>query len=342
MADVSNGPNPGHAAARSGAPVASVVQYVGAAVSLALVAGVGVWGYKLLMRDVTGIPVVHAMEGPLREAPSNPGGQLALHTGLAVNAIAAQGEAAPPEDRLVLAPAVTGLSDEDLEAMPMAEADERLAGDDMLAMPASLAIAMPQPGLSPVAEPLEDGVVAPALADAEAATNDGPLSADDILALADAIAADAAPLSDLAPEPAPALDAGLAASGAAPTIVLRPAPRPQSDVLSGPAALVAEGPAPQPTASGVEMLADDIAIGTNLVQLGAYETPEIATAEWARLQSGFASLVAGKRPFVQQAASGGRTFYRLRAMGFDTLGDARRFCAALVAEDAACIPVVVR
>jgi hypothetical protein len=45
---------------------------------------------------------------------------------------------------------------------------------------------------------------------------------------------------------------------------------------------------------------------------------------------------------VQKASSGGRVFYRLRAMGFDDLGDARRFCSALVAENADCIPVVTR
>ncbi len=50
----------------------------------------------------------------------------------------------------------------------------------------------------------------------------------------------------------------------------------------------------------------------------------------------------GKDRLIQRAESGGRTFYRLRAMGFDDLADARRFCSALVAEEAACIPVVVR
>ena len=37
------------------------------------------------------------------------------------------------------------------------------------------------------------------------------------------------------------------------------------------------------------------------------------------------------------ATSGGRTFYRLRAMGFEDLSDARRFCSALVAENAECM-----
>ena len=45
---------------------------------------------------------------------------------------------------------------------------------------------------------------------------------------------------------------------------------------------------------------------------------------------------------VQSAQSGGRTFYRLRAHGFAGEDDARRFCAALLAENAACIPVAQR
>ena len=45
---------------------------------------------------------------------------------------------------------------------------------------------------------------------------------------------------------------------------------------------------------------------------------------------------------IQEAESGGRTFYRLRALGFDDLSDARRFCSVLVAENADCIPVTAR
>ena len=55
--------------APGGRRVANLANWTGAAVSLALMCGVGVWGYKLLVRDVTGIPVVQAMEGPMRIAP---------------------------------------------------------------------------------------------------------------------------------------------------------------------------------------------------------------------------------------------------------------------------------
>jgi SPOR domain len=45
---------------------------------------------------------------------------------------------------------------------------------------------------------------------------------------------------------------------------------------------------------------------------------------------------------IQSAESGGRTFYRLRAHGFDGDDDARRFCAVLQAQAADCIPVAQR
>jgi hypothetical protein len=60
------------------------------------------------------------------------------------------------------------------------------------------------------------------------------------------------------------------------------------------------------------------------------------------LTRNFPDYFAGRGRVVQQATSGGREFYRLRAHGFDDLSDARRFCTALLAQGAACIPVTVR
>src|SRR5210317_1161383 len=86
---------------------------VGASLSLALTLGIGTWGYKLMVRDVSGVPVVRALEGPMRVQPADPGGRLADNQGLAVNAVAAEGAAAAPAERLVLAPPPIDLDDED-------------------------------------------------------------------------------------------------------------------------------------------------------------------------------------------------------------------------------------
>ena len=82
--------------------------------------------------------------------------------------------------------------------------------------------------------------------------------------------------------------------------------------------------------------------GTRLVQFGAFDSDKEARAEWLRLAGRFGDLMAGKAMVIQAAESGGRTFFRLRAHGFENEDDARRFCSALVAENASCIPVAHR
>jgi SPOR domain len=79
--------------------------------------------------------------------------------------------------------------------------------------------------------------------------------------------------------------------------------------------------------------------GTRLVQFGTFDTAEEARAAWGQLQGRFGELMTEKAMVVQPAESGGRTFYRLRAHGFDGEDDARRFCSAFVTQDATCIPV---
>jgi hypothetical protein len=91
-----------------------------------------------------------------------------------------------------------------------------------------------------------------------------------------------------------------------------------------------------------EVDAETIPAGTRLVQLGAYASPEIARAEWDKLQQRFDTYLGDKSRVIEKASSGGRVFYRLRAMGFDTVSDARRMCSALKAENADCIPVTTR
>ena len=117
----------------------------GAVVSLALIAGIGVWGYKLMVRDVSGIPVVRAAEGDMRIRPENPGGQLARHQGLAVNAIAAEGIAEGPVDQVVLAPRGAALTAEDqpvVQAAAPVELPVRLSpAQDAFATPAVAPVA---------------------------------------------------------------------------------------------------------------------------------------------------------------------------------------------------------
>ncbi len=323
--------------------VASMANWAGAVVSLALVAGIGVWGYKMIARDVSGVPIVAAMDGPMRVAPVDPGGQLADHQGLAVNEVAGQGTAAAPADRLVLAPRPAGLSEEDVAAGALIETAPPMPLDASLAEAAVLMEIEPEEIIP------EDQARAPT----------EPVDPGDA-AMADLVAeltGTATPLSDLEAEVAPvdaawaelAADAGADAAPAVPVTAalglgrsLRPQLRPAGLRTASLTALSPEDVIAAPAADAQEIDPDTLEKGTRLVQIGAFDSPEVARAEWARMQTRFGDYMDGKARVIQRASSGGRVFYRLRAHGFEDLSDARRFCAAFVAGQVDCIPVVTR
>lgn len=282
--------------------LANLVNYAGAALSLALILGVGFWGYKLIVRDVSGIPVVRAMEGDMRVLPVNPGGDVALHTGLAVNEVAASGEAAGPEDRLVLAPRTAGLAAEDLEVQTVTAVavDDAVATataeDDIATLAAQLSALAPAP-LAPLAE----------VADDPAATT---------------------PTVNTIPASVPGVSTSL-----------RPAVRPVSlQRVSAPAPAATTTAETRPAEAAVA--APTFPAGTNLVQLGAFPSPTLAAQEWDRLQGQFGQLMAERENFIEVSNQSGGTWYRLRASGFADRAEARRLCAALQAEGANCIAVV--
>lgn len=312
-------------------------QWIGAGLSLALIIGVAVWGYKLIMRDVNGIPVVRAAEGPMRIAPETPGGRTAAHLGLAVNAVAATGTAAPPPDRLVLAPRPIALLDEDLPAA------ELMAVAQILPMPPPppAAEAVVSPALALIPADGADGALLPdgARIEPAAMTRAEP---DSMSALVDQILAQVLAGEDLAPDDVPAdtiavprIEGGLGQS-------LRPQSRPAAMVRAAAAQAAMVQAAVQAATPVQDIDPATIPVGTRLVQLGAYDSPEIAKEAWDRLAARFGDYLVGKGRVIQQAESGGRNFYRLRAMGFADINDSRRFCSALVAERAECIPVTVR
>lgn len=318
-----------------GGRMARYVHLAGAVCSVALVLGMAYWGYRVAVRDANGVPVVRAMEGPMRIAPKDPGGEIADHQGLAVNTVAALGVAAPPPDRLVLAPRPVDLAIEDAPGLALAGEMPATPEASILpaSAPASAVPAMSAPGGLPqvaAAAPLAetDATLGPdpdavALALAEALAEPLPE------ATAPATAAATAPGAEVAPE--------TTASGQ-----IRPRPRPAlpgQDVASAePVALSAE--APPPPVAEIDPAA--IPVGTRLVQLGAFDTADEARAEWIKLGNQFGPLFLGKALVVQAAESGGRSFFRLRAHGFADESEARGFCTEMLAQNASCIPVEQR
>ncbi len=277
-----------------------ILNWVGALMSVGLVVGLAVWAWQLTVRDVSGVPVIRALEGPMRVAPEDPGGTIAENQGLAVNRITEGAEAAPAAERIVLAPEPLDLEEIDLSSA-----------------------SLPEDAIQP----------------AEA-------TGEETLALIDRLLEEAVPLDPLpdspnaAAQPERPLIEVISSTIPGVSRSVRPAVRP-SDLQ-----VASLAPVALPSASGdiatQEIAADALAQGTRLVQLGAFDDAETAREEWARLARAFPDFFRDKDRVVQEAVSGGREFFRLRAHGFTDLSDARRFCTALNAQGAACIPVTLR
>ncbi|WP_294224565.1 SPOR domain-containing protein [uncultured Shimia sp.] len=332
-----------HGAPKGDSPNAALlVNRAGMFVSLALVVGTGVWGFQILSRDVSGVPVVRALEGPMRIQPEDPGGRQAGHQGLMVNQVAADGSAAGPADQVIVAPPPISLTDRD-----------RVQNAPAVVRPAQDRSAVPSlVETEKLTEVVARARVAPIVAPAPLDVSK-PLSVEE---LADRLAAGAAPLEtievgevkpiqvalsepepsseDVAEAPKPEVTGGLKRS-------LRPVLRPAKLSSAAQGTQVASIDAAVQGALK-EVDAETIPAGTRLVQLGAYASPEIARAEWDKLQQRFDTYLGDKSRVIEKASSGGRVFYRLRAMGFETVSDARRLCSALKAENADCIPVTTR
>jgi len=293
---------------RAPARVGQLVGWAGALVSLGLLVGMVVWAFQLATRDVSDVPVIRALDGPMRAAPADPGGTQAAHQGLAVNRLAEGAEAGQVPDRLVLAPPPVDLAAIDLGSSSVSVEPAPESVEPVTAEPHELIQRLIERNqgadLDAINPPAEASVAVPEVLPA-------PPPA--------AVAADLIPASV----------AGLAQS-------LRPMLRPGTPAARAPAVTEAHA------SRAAQIDPASLAEGTRLVQLGAFDTPEIAKAEWDRLTTRFPDYFNGRAQVLQEASSGGSAFYRLRAHGFEDLAASRRFCAALTAQNAPCIPVTVR
>lgn len=279
-----------------------------AGASLAVVAGFIWWMVSIGTRDPLEVPIIQAMEGPARVQPDDPGGERTSHQGLAVNAVQASGGVEEPPRRVVLAPPPEELSEDDLtlgEARRRAEAER--------APVEAVAEADPEPEAARSDEELDAIEIADRVAEAEAGRE---------TARSD---------PDLRPNPVQN------ASPQAPDRSLRPRPRP--------AILPTEIAYVQPTAARLAATVTEgpgVPVGTRLIQLGAYDDPKLAESEWSRLLARHADLLEDKRPLIVKTQNDTRTFYRLRAAGFETAEESRALCSALLARGTACLAVTAR
>ena len=320
-----------------------LMNVIGGLTTLGLLVGVAVWGYRLAVRDASGIPVILALEGPIRVASDDPGGTVARHIGLSVNRIAAEGSAGEVPEQLVLAEPPVDLQEEDSPGIGTAAPPQLV---DAEAKARTLALAEE---LAATAPPLTVPNAAPPPSQAAVEEDSDPLASAIAAAVADAVGGGSG-----------AAQAGTVASS------IRPPPRPRTLAAAAPAMVTRAsqaGGAALPFATttsaaaepgavsalaavslngGEELSTADLRPGTRLAQIGAFETVEAAREEWARVAARHPALFEGKTRVVQSASSVGRTFYRLRVAGFASEDDSRRFCSAVSSGDLRCITVTTR
>lgn len=312
--------------------VSRLTHYLGALVSVGLIVILAVWGFKLVVRDVSGVPVIRAIQGEARTAPENPGGELTNHTGLSVNAVAG-GNEVPAVDRVALAPATTGLGEADVAMGEFGATAQNPTNASDLPLMTETSRVIPLPdGAVPEAPAVTDTAVTDTAAPAseapvnEAVTDlDGQATQDAAItsALAEAVAAPPAVANSARPAPRPRRVAAASVVAAEPAtaraVTEAPAARPEATPAAEPATASAGG-------------------GSAQVQIGAFDSDALARGEWGRVSGKYGALFSGKSMIVQEAKSNGRMFWRLRVGGFENRDEARRFCAALISGGTDCIP----
>lgn len=346
--------------------LARLTHYLGALVSVALMVGLMVWGWQLVMRDVSGIPVIKAVAGEARTTPDDPGGELTGHTGFAVNNVSG-GADSGLVDQVGIAPAATPLDDSDVAMgefgatarepvepdLPVAFdsetvialQDSEAAAARAAAEAAALAEAQRQQALAAAAE-AEQQVAAANMTDAPAA--EGPVN--EVVTDETGAPAQAEAIREALAQAQQARPSSLAVSS-------RPAPRPRTRSVVAAAAPVraaADAPARRPEAALAESQAEaqapapapsrsaQVAAGAPLVQIGAFDSDALAAGEFGRVSGKFGNLFAGKGQVIQKHVVNGRTFWRLRVAGFDSRAEAQDFCAKLKAAGTDCIPATAQ
>lgn len=288
----------------------AAVNWAGALVSIALIIGLISWMFDLGTRDPNEIPIIRAMEGPSRTTPEDAGGSQAAHQGLAVNAVQSEGGIEKPAQSVSLAPKPRPLEREDVPQQQLAEAKPVLREQAPQQTPQTA----PNAEISTEQEIINQ--VTNNKKPAADSTQDPSLIVEELILQKNVQV--------------------IAASKFAPLQSSIPRPRPADLNKRIEQAVLLATKSNEPAASS------QIAVGTRLVQLGAYDNPEIAKKEWDSLMSKHGDLLEGKQRLIQSAESGGRKFYRLRAVGFENATESRNMCSAMLARGTPCIPVTAR
>ena len=284
-----------------------IFYWTGAALSVFLMVGAIGWSYQLIIRDINQIPIVRAQLGPLRVAPEDPGGLTAANQGLSVTQLPVN-EKPLLSNEIHLAPAAQILNGENLG---LEVTDSVQSNTDVGTLEIKEVNAENSNNFKALSNKIEadKGSKETAIL-SKVAFSQKRIEIENAVSLALSITDDpAASLTLLRPK-------------------IRPVTLQKDDKITG-EQIVTNEPL------------FELTKGSAVVQLGAFDSKNLAKSEWQRFEKLLGSILIAKKMIVQEAESGGKIFYRLRTAGFDDISDARQFCTA-ISDKVACIPVVTR
>ncbi len=278
---------------------------------LAMFAGVVWLAYTQgVARGRTETPVLTAQNGPARIAPQNPGGAEQPDKGFKIYE-----QPAPPDDDVDTATTTPAPA----APAPVAQTPPPVAAPKPVALAPVVPAPKPVAAATPVSKPA--AIVA-------APKPEAPKMA--------------------AAMPAPAKPAP-AAIKLPPPVAAKPAPAPlvAKKELAPPVAAAPVGPAttaprslvlvPSKAAPVPPVAAAAPAVGSAILQIGAYKSQAEADAAWKTYKAKHAALLAGATQDVQQADLGDKgTWYRLRIVGFPSKDVASAMCDRLKADGGGC------
>ncbi|MEM7211553.1 MAG: SPOR domain-containing protein [Pseudomonadota bacterium] len=328
---------------------------IGALVAMALLLTLGVWFYRLGVRDAQNVPIIRAAVDPAKTRPEDPGGLVAPHQDVSSYGVAdSEGVQA---SAAVIAPAAPEPEADDIamgdlkpvEEAPLApvrparasdhETLKEVSTEDLLRETEVLAAAAraAAKGKALSQENTANAKVADALAPSAKPEPDATLGEKVELALADTDSAtdsatNVAVTEVETPEAEPE-ELTKVFVGAEPT-----APSISPIALRRPADLrtrVAE--ATKVEAASVDNLAAAAAKSKIQIQLAADPSEATVRAMWKRIQKANSDILRDRTLAVQTTVSGGTTFYRLRVGPFENGATARAVCQALKARGQDCL-----
>ena len=306
---------------RFGRVRSAVSTAIGALVAMALLMALGIWFYRLGVRDAQNVPIIRASLEPEKERPADPGGLVAPHQEIESYDVAGNQPAASAAAVVAAQPPQPRPEDVPMAALQPIEAQ-------------------PEPEPQPAQAVAPSEAAAPAneapRSPAEVASTEPGAQTDQQLALNETAVTEPQPTAPVETEAEPAVVESedpaeiVGATAYAPTRSPVALPRPANLKARIVAAAETE------EQSQVDLV-KAAASSRVQIQLAADPSETGIRSKWRAIQQANDDILHNRALAVQTTVSGGTTFYRLRVGPFRSAEEARSVCQALKGRGQDCI-----